>query len=282
MRPGPGETTSPPPTPAYEPPYPDQGPARASHHPPNGATTHHTTAIGLERNQRILDLASGKGELLCTWARDHEIVGTGVDLHPPFVSAAEARASELGVSDRVTFIHGDASTYVASEPVDITACVGATWIGSGVQGAIELLQRSLRPRGMMLIGEPYWRAEPPDQETIEGCYATSRDTFRLLPDLVQLFGALGYDLVEMVLADEDSWDRYAAAQWLSVRRFLPRCQPGRPDRRRASRRAADRPAASHPVPAILAGMGSLCPDGSTLIDTQHEPSRPAKNPEMPW
>lgn len=24
----------------------------------------------------------------------------------------------------------------------------------------------------------------------------------------------------MVLADEDSWDRYGAAQWLSIRRFL--------------------------------------------------------------
>jgi hypothetical protein len=26
--------------------------------------------------------------------------------------------------------------------------------------------------------------------------------------------------VEMVLADQDSWDRYAAAQWLNTRRFL--------------------------------------------------------------
>ena len=73
---------------------------------------------------------------------------------------------------------------------------------------------------MILIGEPYWRAEPPDQETVEGCHATSYDAFQSLPDLVRLFEELDYDLVEMVLADEDSWDRYAAAQWLSIRRFL--------------------------------------------------------------
>ena len=30
----------------------------------------------------------------------------------------------------------------------------------------------------------------------------------------------GWDLVEMVLADEHSWDRYVAAQWLNLRRFL--------------------------------------------------------------
>nr|WP_228183863.1 hypothetical protein [Streptomyces anulatus] len=28
------------------------------------------------------------------------------------------------------------------------------------------------------------------------------------------------EVVEMMLADQDSWDRYAAAQWLSMRRWL--------------------------------------------------------------
>ncbi len=177
-------------------------------------------ALGLERDQEILDLACGKGEMLCTWARDHGITGTGVDINPPFVAAAQARVSELGVSDQVTIVHDNATDWVSTTPVDIAACLGATWIGGGLSGTIELLKRSLRPGGMILVGEPYWRAEPPDQETIEGCHAASRDTFYTLPDLVELFGELDYDLVEMVLADEDTWDRYAAAQWLNIRRFL--------------------------------------------------------------
>ncbi len=177
-------------------------------------------ALGLERDQHILDLACGKGEMLCTWAHDHDIVGTGVDINPPWVAAAQARASELGVSARVTILHDNATDWVSNEPVDIAACLGASWIGGGVSGTIELLRRSLRPDGMILVGEPFWRAEPPDQDTIEGCHATSRDTFYSLPDLVELFAELNYNLVEMVLADEDTWDRYAAAQWLNIRRFL--------------------------------------------------------------
>ena len=35
--------------------------------------------IGLQEGQTILDLACGKAELLCTWARDHGTSGTGVD-----------------------------------------------------------------------------------------------------------------------------------------------------------------------------------------------------------
>jgi hypothetical protein len=148
------------------------------------------------------------------------VTGTGVDISTVFLAGATARATELGVAGQVTFVHGDASTHVAEEPVDIAACLGATWIGGGLAGTIDLLRRSVRPRGMLLVGEPYWRRDPPDQQTVEGCHASSRDEFHALPELVERFGALGLDVVEMVLADQDSWDRYVAAQWLNIRRFL--------------------------------------------------------------
>jgi SAM-dependent methyltransferase len=177
-------------------------------------------AVRLRPGMTLLDLASGSGEMLCTWARDHGIAGTGVDISTVFVGSARERAAELGVGERVTFVHGDASTYVSATPVDVAACIGATWIGNGVSGTIELLERSLRPGGLLLIGEPFWRRDPPDQATVEGCHASSKEDFLDLPGLVGLFGELGWDLVEMVLADEDSWDRYSAAQWFTVRAWL--------------------------------------------------------------
>jgi hypothetical protein len=50
--------------------------------------------------------------------------------------------------------------------------------------------------------------------------ATSRDAWLLLPELIESFGDLGCGVVEMVLADHDSWERYEAAQWLNTRRWL--------------------------------------------------------------
>ncbi|TXS54198.1 SAM-dependent methyltransferase [Streptomyces sp. t39] len=177
-------------------------------------------AVSPSPGTRMLDLACGKGEMLCTWARDHGVVGTGVDISTVFLDAARGRAAELGVADRVGFVHADASGHVAEGPVGIAACVGATWIGSGVAGTVELLRRSLAPGGIMLIGEPYWRREPEDQATVEGCHLARKDDLLPLPELLAQFGDLGCDVVEMVLADQDSWDRYVAAQWLNIRRWL--------------------------------------------------------------
>ncbi|HPA06056.1 MAG TPA: class I SAM-dependent methyltransferase, partial [Candidatus Hydrogenedentes bacterium] len=114
-------------------------------------------ALRLESGARVLDLGSGSGEMLCTWARDHGVIGTGIDMSQLFTEQARRRAVELGVADHVTFIHGDAAGYVSDEKASVAACVGATWIGGGVAGTIELLSRSLRTGGIILIGEPYWR-----------------------------------------------------------------------------------------------------------------------------
>lgn len=83
---------------------------------------------------------------------------------PAVHRAGGRRAEELGVSSKVHFIHNDAAGYVAEEKYDVAACVGATWIAGGFAGTVGLLAQSLKPGGIMLIGEPYWRQIPATEE----------------------------------------------------------------------------------------------------------------------
>jgi hypothetical protein len=115
-------------------------------------------ALRLESGARVLDLGSGSGEMLCTWARDHGIIGTGIDMSQLFTEQAKLRSEELGVAGQVKFIHGDAAGYVSDEKVSVAACVGATWIAGGVVGTIDIgggyRRRKMLPKDVLPTQSP--------------------------------------------------------------------------------------------------------------------------------
>ncbi|MDX6355787.1 MAG: hypothetical protein QOF98_2690 [Streptomyces sp.] len=182
----------------------------------------------LEEGARQLDLACGKGEMLNRWAQRFGIGGVGIDVSEVFLGAARRRAEELGVAERVSFERGDAGAYQAEEGAfDVVSCIGATWVGGGLAGTIDLLRPAMRPGGLMLIGEPYW-TEPPPAEALEEIGADAAD-FASLAGTLNRFEAAGMELVEMVLADGDSWDRYAAGQWFTIDEWLRAAPKDHPD-----------------------------------------------------
>jgi SAM-dependent methyltransferase len=118
----------------------------------------------LQAGQRHLDLACGKGEMLCRYARDHRITGVGIDIHPPFLDDARARANELGVEAQVRFLEGDAADPAdVGDGFDVVSCIGATWIGGGLSGTLELMRARARRGSWLLVDEVFWAEQPPAQ-----------------------------------------------------------------------------------------------------------------------
>ena len=174
-----------------------------------------------------LDLACGKAEMLCRWAQKYGISGLGVDISSVFLESAKNRAKELNVSDNLTFIQGDAGNYsLAANAYDIVSCIGATWIGNGLTGTIELMKPAVTSNGLLLIGEPYWIEPPP--ETAYAAMGISKDDYVSLDDTLDRLELAGMRLVEMVLANHYGWDRYEAPRWMAIDDFL-RNNPNDPD-----------------------------------------------------
>lgn len=164
---------------------------------------------------RILDLACGKGEMLCQFAARSGATGVGVDIYPPLLSDARARAVELGVADRVEFLEGDAAKPLDLGHFGVVSCLGASWIGGDLGGTLQIMLSYAQRRAWLLVGEIYW-ARPPSDEL-----ATRRgQRFFDLAGTLDVFEAAGVDLVEMVLALDDDWDRYATSQWLNIANWL--------------------------------------------------------------
>jgi SAM-dependent methyltransferase len=172
----------------------------------------------LGSGQRHLDLACGKGEMLCRFALHHGVTGVGVDIYPPFVVAARARAADLGVEAAVTFREGDASELGdIGEAFDVVSCIGATWIGGGLPGTLRLMRGAASADAWFLVGEVFWAEDPPPavRATQE-----ATQTFADLAGTLDRIEVAGLELVEMVLASADDWDRYQASQWLAASDWL--------------------------------------------------------------
>ncbi len=164
----------------------------------------------LHRDQTILDLGCGKGELLCCWSRDHQVRGVGVDIHEPLIAAANRRALELGVANHVEFVVGDGATYDARDHrFDVVTCIGAAWIGGSLADTLRLMQRhTVEGDPLLVVGEPFYTDEP------------NGEASHSLAELADLFSELGLDLVEMIVASREGWDRYIARKWWAAERWL--------------------------------------------------------------
>jgi len=176
----------------------------------------------LQRGMHVLDLACGKAEMLCQWAKRFGVTGVGVDHSEVFLTAARFRAEELNVEDWVQFVKGDAEKYVIRPAsYDAICCVGATWIRGDFDGTVQFMRPGLRERGLLIVGEPFWRRLPLPEEYKQSLSEEDlRMSFRDLAGTLKRIENNGMELTGMVLANEDDWDNYETAHWSNVEHWV--------------------------------------------------------------
>ncbi|MDG3040089.1 SAM-dependent methyltransferase [Roseicyclus marinus] len=113
---------------------------------------------GLKPDARILDAASGPGgdigALLRAAPSGHV---TAIDLHAPFIIAAQAR---WGVDARVTLLTGDMTA--PEGPFDFIWCAGAVYF-LGVEAALRAWTPRLAPGGVIAFSEPCLFTDTPSE-----------------------------------------------------------------------------------------------------------------------
>jgi SAM-dependent methyltransferase len=155
--------------------------------------------LALEPGARVIDLGCGKGELLRRLASRYEIRGVGVDRSPALLEEARRRAPA-----NVTYVVADLTAFATGAPFDLAASLGAS-VG-GFRPTLARLAGHLRPGGLALLGEGYWRREPGD-EYLEALGAT-RDEMPDYPGLFAAAAEVGLQPRYAVTADTDDFDRY--------------------------------------------------------------------------
>ncbi|MCE5327324.1 MAG: class I SAM-dependent methyltransferase [Planctomycetaceae bacterium] len=177
---------------------------------------------------RVADVACGKAEFLCLVAEAYDVTAAGVELSPYTIAAARENVQARGLGGRIELLHMDGGEYQpdAPESLDLASCIGGSWVYGNHKGTLEALTKMTRPGGLVLVGEPFWAADP-DPEYLKltgqdlnlcgshaGNVATGED--------------VGLALLYTLVANPDDWDRYEGLQWRAAERYAA-AHPDDPD-----------------------------------------------------
>lgn len=174
--------------------------------------------LDLPAEARVLDIAAGKAELLVRLAERAGVRGVGVDLSPYCVRDARAKAQQRGVDANLEFALADGAAFARGPALfDLSLCVGASWVFGGHRGTLAALRDRTRPGGEVLVGEPYWRTDPPQEYLI--AMEVAHGEFLTHAGNVAAGEEAGLVPLYTLVSSCDDWDRYEALQWRAAERY---------------------------------------------------------------
>jgi SAM-dependent methyltransferase len=147
--------------------------------------------LDLPRRARVVDLGCGKGDLLARIAARYDVDAVGIDRDAQLLAEAPPGINVI-VADIETWDRGRGA-------FDLVASVGSP-------ARLSSLAHLVRPGGLVLYGEGYWRLEPTG-EYLEALGA-ERDELEDYAGTIRRGTELGLAPVYAVTASVDDFDRY--------------------------------------------------------------------------
>lgn len=176
----------------------------------------------LKPGLRTLDLGCGNGAMSVHLAETYGLTVDALERSPAVFDIASRRLAGRGAPGQVALHNVDSRDFLkGAEPYDLLVAVGASGIVEGApepQAIIEALKPHVKPGGLMLWADPYWKAEPdPAFVAMIAGYAA----YTTHAGNIDAGQATGLELWYAGASPEHEWDdcmysMYAAAQqWLA-------------------------------------------------------------------
>lgn len=182
--------------------------------------------LDLPNGGSVLDIASGKAEFLFRLVARYGVNGIGVDLSPYCVREATERAEREGCT-RLRFIEQAGADFRADPAsFDFVSCLGASWTFGDHRGTLTQLREWVRPGGLILVGEPFWRRPLTAEELAASDFQPT--DFLTHAGNVAVGEDLGLLPLYTMVSNGDDWDRYEGLQWRAAERYAQQ-HPDDPD-----------------------------------------------------
>jgi SAM-dependent methyltransferase len=177
---------------------------------------------GLKPGLRTLDLGCGNAAMSIHLAEAYGLTIDAIERSPAVSDIARRRLEGRGAPGSVTLHTVDSATFLKdAQPYDLIVCVGASAVVPGPpepQAIMETLKAHVKPGGMVLWSDPYWKADPdPAFVAMLGPYAA----YKTHAGNIEAGEAAGLELRYAGASPAHEWDDcafslYAAPQaWLA-------------------------------------------------------------------
>jgi SAM-dependent methyltransferase len=158
--------------------------------------------LDLPARGRVVDLGCGKGDLLARVAARYDVDAVGIDRDPKLLAEAPPGINVI-VADIETWNRGRGA-------FDLVASVGSP-------AQLSSLASLVRPGGLVLYGDGYWRREP-SKEYLEALGAT-REELEDYAGTIRRAAELALTPLYAVTASVDDFDRYEWSWSLNGERY---------------------------------------------------------------
>jgi hypothetical protein len=170
--------------------------------------------LGLGPESHLLDVAGGRGGPASLLVREFGCRVTLVELAPEFAEVARRR------DERIEVVESDAKDFAIEPGYDAAMCLGATFAFDGLVPTVKALAQAVPQRGLIAVGEPYWRVWPLPEAVDPAELALGAEGFVPLAETAERFESGGVELVSLIASSEDDWDRYESLHWATLDEWL--------------------------------------------------------------
>ena len=159
--------------------------------------------LGLDEKSNVLDLCCGYGEMLKIWSEHFGIKGIGVDLCVEYIDTGNRRLKDKQLHKNITLVKADVQDYTTDEKFDAACLCGIGDLFGGIDGHISMLEKFIKPKGKLVIGECFLNEFPAPRELtdFEGKLYT-------LDELYKIFSAKGWYISYISTGTDTDWERY--------------------------------------------------------------------------
>lgn len=189
--------------------------------------------LDLGPESRVLDIAAGKGEFIVRVAEKfggpggRGIHGVAIDISPFCCADLRALAARrVPAAEMEVLEMAGADYHPEAESFDMASCLGASWAFGGHRGTLQYLAQAVRPGGIVVTGEPFWKKPPaPEYLASSGMEAA---TFATHAGNVEVGESLGLHPLLALVSSDHNWDYYETLQWNAAARYAA-AHPEDPD-----------------------------------------------------